>query len=99
MSVLKSGARNRFISVVFDNHAAIPIGDEPVIYQGKPIGKTTSATFGYRINAPVAISILNEGIELPDGTSVEVNVAGVLFSGKVRHGPVFDPAGTRIKGG
>lgn len=96
---LESGARNRFISVILDNAAAIPIGDEPVIYQGKSIGKTTSATFGYRINSPVAISKLNEGIELPDGTSVEVNVAGVLFSGKVRHGPAFDPAGTRMKGG
>ncbi len=95
----ESGARNRFISVILDNHSAIPIGDEPVIYQGKPIGKTTSATFGYRVNAPVAISILNEGIELPDGTSVEVNVAGDQFSGTVRHGSAFDPAGARMKGG
>ena len=94
----ESGARNRFISVILDNHDAIPLGDEPVVYQGKPIGRTTSAAFGYRINAPVAISSLNEGVELPDETSVEVNVAGVLFSGKIRHGPAFDPAGTRMKG-
>ncbi len=95
---LESGARNRFISVILDDHVAIPIGDEPVIYQGNPSGKTTSATFGHRINAPVAISILNDGIELPDGTSLEVNIAGVLFSGKAKHGPTFDPAGIRMKG-
>ena len=34
---LESGSRNRFISVILDSHAAIPIGDEPVIYQGKPV--------------------------------------------------------------
>ena len=85
----------RIHGLVFDDEMANPIGHEPVMFNDEIIGLTSSCAFGYRVGAPVALTHLNRAI--PDGTSVAVDVAGSTLSATVRHGPLFDPAGTRMK--
>ena len=93
----ESGVRNRIISIIFNDHKAVPLGDEPVLKFGTIIGKTTSTTFGYRINAPIALAKISEDIALDDGTQVNINIAEEQFSGRVLNGPAFDPTGSRMK--
>ncbi|MGD1926698.1 MAG: FAD-dependent oxidoreductase [Paracoccaceae bacterium] len=93
----ENGAANRLMSVLFDDSAACPIGDEPVLLDGKIIGKTTSAAFGHRVGRPVALVMFADGQVPSAGTVVETQIAAQRFSGTVNDGAVFDPSGARMK--
>jgi len=66
---------------------------QPVYANGKIIGKTTSAAFGYRVGKPVALA----SILIDAGLDVKINIGGEKFSGRVSASPVFDPDGNRMK--
>ena len=93
----KAGATNKIASIVFDDQDAIPLGDEAVQKDGRIIGKTTSAAFGFRIDAPIALAVIEDSSVLDDATGVEVNIAGTLFGGRVLTCAAFDPSGSRMK--
>ena len=92
-----AGAANRIVSVVFDDLDAVPLGDEAVLKDGKIVGKTTSAAFGFRVGAPIALAVIEDSSALENATFVEVNIAGTLFGGHVLTGAAFDPTGSRMK--
>ena len=84
----------RLATIEFDDVDAVPLGNEPVIDDGRIIGKTTSAAFGYRIGKPLAIALIGSGgLELRQDMPVEIDIAGDLFSGRVVLRAVFDPEG------
>ncbi len=93
----KSAGRSRIVSIIFDDSADVPLGDEPVYFAGEIVGKTTSAAFGYRINSPIALAHIIDGIAIDDGTAVTVSIAGQHCSGRVVDGAAFDASGTRMK--
>ena len=85
------------VSIVVDNPEANPIGNEPVYYDGEIVGQTTSAAYGYRVGHPVAIAYLStESIKNINDLTVQIDIAGILFAGKVVVGAVFDPSGVRL---
>lgn len=86
--------KSRMVSIVLDDFDAMPLGNEPVYCNGRIVGKTTSAAFGYRVGKPIALAYL-EGIG--DQASVEIDIARNLFSGRVSLVPVFDPTGSRMR--
>ena len=88
----------RIVSIVLQDEHALPLGNEPVYLGERVIGMTTSAAFGYRIGAPVALAMIDAS-SLPDTQtpSIEVDVAGVRFAGAVRFGAVFDPEGRLLR--
>jgi glycine cleavage system T protein len=65
--------RGRVVSLVFDDPSVVPIGGEPIYRDGGVAGQTTSAAFGHRIGAPVAIGYLNGPVE-EDSEPIEVKV-------------------------
>ena len=81
-------------TIVLDNPDAVPMGNEPVYRDGKIVGKTTSAAFGYRVGKPIALGYLEGAI---DGQSVEVDTGRTSFSGRVSLAPAFDPLGKRMR--
>ncbi len=93
-----SSERNQIVSIIFDDANAVPLGDEPVLWKGDFVGKTTSAAFGFRINAPIALALINASAALKDGSRVETEIAGERFCGRILHAPAFDPAGARMRG-
>lgn len=94
---VEAGAENRVVSIVLDDNEGVPLGNEPVLYDGKIVGKTTSATFGFRINAPLAIADILVPECRIDGTNVDINIAGTHFSGQVISEAAFDPKGQRMR--
>ena len=89
--------RNRIISIVLDDRAANPIGNEPVMSGDEIVGRTTSAAYGFRVNAPVALARIDDGRQRNNGERLLVDIAGKLHAGRVTTGPVFDPVGHRMK--
>ena len=88
---------SRIVSIVLDDINAVPLGNEPVMPNNKIIGKTTSSAFGFRVNAPVALADVSDANGRVEDAVVHVNIAGDLFAGKVKRGPVFDPKGSRMR--
>ncbi|MEO0750775.1 MAG: FAD-dependent oxidoreductase [Pseudomonadota bacterium] len=85
----------RVLSLVFEDRAAVPIGHEPIYLDEAIIGQTSSCAFGYRVGAPVALGHVSTPLE--NGTRVKVDIARVRYDAVVTNGPVFDPAGARMK--
>ncbi len=96
----RAGAAGRLVSLVFESGNACPIGHEPILCKGRHVGQITSAGYGHRIAAPVALAFLEAALlpsagELP---KVVVDIAGERQAARLVRGAVFDPEGLRMRG-
>ncbi|WP_425039763.1 GcvT family protein [Primorskyibacter sp. S187A] len=90
-----AGARCQVLSLILDDESANPLGHEP-IYQGSHlIGQTSSCAFGHRIGKPIALGHCT--VPLETGARVQIDIARQLHEATVTRGPVFDPAGLRMR--
>ena len=87
----------RIASLLLHDMEAVPLGGEPVLMQGQVVGRTTSAAFGYRIEAPVALADFWDLTARAEDATVEIDIAGTLHSATVRLVPAFDPEGIRMR--
>ncbi len=91
------GEACRIVTIILDDENAVPLGNEPVYFEGQTAGKTTSAAFGYRIGKPVAIADITLAEARIEGAKVEIDIAGEFFRGHVTLLPAFDPKGSRMR--
>ena len=99
LAVKAKGAENRIVSIVLEDRTAVPLGNEPVLFEDRIVGKSTSAAFGFRVGAPVALADITERSVRREGARVAVNIAGALFPGRIVIGAAFDPKGRRMRSG
>ena len=90
------GVKKRFVTLTVDS----PDTDPPYmanIWKGDTIvGEVTSAAWGYRVGACVALGMLRA--DVPIGATLEVEAYGTRFPAKVLpDGPLFDPKNERIR--
>ena len=88
------GTVRKVVSLRFVDISAVPLGHEPIHSGGVIVGQTTSAAFGFRIGAPIALG-LAEG--LADGQRVQVDISRILYDAYVSIEPLFDPKGERMR--
>nr|WP_269843644.1 FAD-dependent oxidoreductase [Actibacterium pelagium] len=89
-----AGTPSKIISLTFSNKAAMPLGHEPIYAGDKIVGQTSSAGYGFRVDAPVA---LGNAKGLRDGQQVQVDIARQMFDATVTLGPLYDPTGERMR--
>ena len=89
-----AGAANRIVSLALDDGDAVPLGHEPVIFDGRIIGQTTSCAFGHRIGKPVALAHVT--VPVAEGARVQIDIAREMFGARVSYGALFDPTGHRM---
>jgi 4-methylaminobutanoate oxidase (formaldehyde-forming) len=80
------------VSIQFDDVDAQPLGNEPVYHQGRIVGKTTSASFGYRVGKPIAIALIENQSKL-DGLKVDVDIAGSQNAGTIHTAATWNSIG------
>ena len=90
------GVKKRFVTLTVDS----PDTDPPYmanIWQGDTIvGEVTSAAWGYRVGACLALGMLRA--DVPLGAKLEVEAYGIRFPATVQpDGPLFDPRNDRIR--
>ena len=93
----KQRASYRIVSIILEDINAVAIGNEPVLLEGNIIGKTTSAAYGFRVGAPVALAYIKDADVLTDNLSIRVNIGGELVHGRIVLGAVYDPNGLRMR--
>lgn len=91
------GTRSNIISVVFRNPNAIPQGHEPILIDQKTVGMTTSASFGHRVGAPIALGSIHETSHWTGNGQGTVDIAGTLYDVDLVDAATFDPQGLRMK--
>ncbi len=88
------GAVQKIVALRFVDTNAVPLGHEPIYAGGRIVGQTSSAAFGFRIGAPIA---LGHAEGLVDRQRVQVDIARILYDAYVSVGPLFDPEGERMR--
>lgn len=88
-------AAKQIVSLRFMDTSAIPLGHEPVVYQDEIIGKTTTCSFGYRVDRPISLAYVAGGLK--SGAIVDVDIAGNLFCAAISHESLYDPEGSRMR--
>ena len=88
----------KFVSVGFRDSNAVPLGGEAVYDDnGRIIGRTTSAAFGFRAAKPVAIALVNsDGI---GERAVKIDIAGQMAEGDATESAIYDPKRCRCQAG
>ena len=90
----EQGIDSSLVLIVFDETETVSLGNEPVMVNGHMVGRTTSAAYGYRIGAPVAVALVKHGGAWePEGQKADINIAGDIYSGVIQTKAAFDPDG------
>ena len=96
------GLEKRLIHFTLDSPEAFPLGDEPILQSGEPVGQLTSAAFGHTLGRSVAMGYVRlDGREASQAVregGFEVDIACERFACSASLKPPFDPAGDRIRG-
>ena len=88
---------NRLVTIVLQDVDAVPLGNEPIYFENRIVGKTTSAAFGYRVGKPIAIADLSDPTARTNNAVVEIDIAGARTLGNVALTSAYDPTGQRMR--
>ena len=81
---------------VQDTTDADPLGNNPIFYKGKPVGRATGGNFGFRINKSIAL-----GMVRPDyaeiGSKLEMDILGKMHKIKVIPESPYDPQNVLLR--
>ena len=95
------GITRRLVHFVFEDDAVHPLGDEPILQNGEPVGQLTSAAFGHTFGRGVAMGYIRL-----DGRSPAEAVAEGGFEVDIAAEPTpvsaslkapYDPTGARMR--
>jgi dimethylglycine dehydrogenase len=94
----QAGPTKRFTLLTLDDAGDYdPPSMSTVWSDGRIVGEVTTAAYGYRIGASVALAMLKPEVAVP-GTKVMVEVFGELRPATVRgDAPLWDPANERLR--
>ncbi|MCX6466365.1 MAG: FAD-dependent oxidoreductase [Pseudonocardiales bacterium] len=91
-----AGVRTRLRCLVLDDPRTVALGGEPVHVDGAVAGYVTSGGYGYTVGASIAYAALP--VAHGPGTRATVTVDGDPVGAAVVRSPLYDPAGTRVRG-
>jgi 4-methylaminobutanoate oxidase (formaldehyde-forming) len=93
--------KKRFIAFVFENPEPLCYHEEPIIADGKIVGRTTAGMFGHTVGSTIAMGYVNhaEGVtkEWLDNTQFEIEVECERYKVTPSLRSIFDPALEKIK--
>ena len=72
-------------------------GSEPILQNGKLVGRATSGGYGWRCGKSLALAMLAPELVVP-GTELEITILGVNHSATVIADSPFDPDNARLRG-
>jgi len=84
--------------ILLEDMAAVPVGNEPVYYNGEIVGNTTSAAYGFRVDRPVALAFIDPNVAVDlEGIGVEIDIARERHRGTASFKAAYNPDGTRMR--
>ena len=91
------GVSKRFVTLTLEPGDTDPPYMSTLWHDGEVVGETTSAAWGHRVQACVALGMLRSDLASP-GTAIEVEVFGTRRPATVQpDAPLWDPANDRLR--
>jgi sarcosine dehydrogenase len=91
----------RLLSLVLEDPAALPWGDEPILRDGRVVGAVTSAAFGHSLGRAVAMGYVREpaGVDerYIESGAFALDIGGERVPARAGLAAPYDPRGLRIK--
>jgi dimethylglycine dehydrogenase len=72
------------------------LGSEPVFYNNKRVGLTTSGGYGFRVKKSLAFAYIDVSLD-KIGNEFQINIQGKKINAKIIQEPAFDPLNERLK--
>lgn len=92
----RSAVRRRLTCLTVDDPAAVVMGKEPVLVDGRGVGYVTSAAYGYTVGKGIAYAWLPAELATP-GRAVQIRYFDTDVEAVVADEPLFDPTMTRLR--
>jgi dimethylglycine dehydrogenase len=86
----------RLVTFAIDTKGADAWGFEPVWFEGRPVGYTTSGGYGHSVNNSLAMGYLRSDL-IDSQTALEISIVGEKRPAHVLDEPAYDPAGARLR--
>jgi dimethylglycine dehydrogenase len=74
-----------------------PVGGEPVLLHGEAVARLTSAAYAYAFGVSLGFAYLPAAMDSATD-DLEVELLGSKVPARILDAPLYDPAGTRIRG-
>jgi 4-methylaminobutanoate oxidase (formaldehyde-forming) len=91
----------RLVTLVLEDAAALPLGDEPIVHDGRIVGSVTSAAFGHTLGRAVAMGYVRhpDGVDatLVETGGFEIEIAGDRFKAVAGLRAPYDPESLRVR--
>jgi glycine cleavage system aminomethyltransferase T len=94
--VLDEGPREKLACLTLDDPAAVVMGKEPILRDGRVVSYVTSAAYGYSIGRGIVYGYLPVDLAV-EGTPLEVEYFGDRLAATVAAEPLWDPKGERLR--
>jgi dimethylglycine dehydrogenase len=91
-----TGALRRLRMLIVESRDPDPVGGEPVVLAGRPVGRLTSAAFGHTVGHSVGLAYLPVEIDA-SVTGLEVELLDQRLPARVLETPPYDPHGRRLR--
>jgi glycine cleavage system T protein len=92
------GLSRKLACLTLADPSVIVLGGEPILDDGRTIGRVTSGGYGYTVGASIAYGYLPVASAAP-GTPLAVELFGETVAAVVSREPLYDPRGQKIRGG
>ena len=93
----QSGVTKRFVTLIVDAGDCDAPYMSTLWHDGQIVGETTSGTWGYRVNASIALGMIRADLAVA-GTEIEVEIYGERRKAVVQPDqPLWDPENERIR--
>jgi glycine cleavage system aminomethyltransferase T/glycine/D-amino acid oxidase-like deaminating enzyme len=86
----------RLRCLVLDDPRSVCLGNEPVRFDGRVVGRVTTGGYGFAVERSIAYAYLPTGHAAFE-TRLEVDVFGTWVGATVSREPLYDPTGERIR--
>ena len=95
-----SKPRRLLVTFVLDDPQPMLWGSEPIYRDGRPVGYTTSGSYGHTVGAAIGTGYVNnpDGVDADfvQGGKFEINISGQRFPARTYLRPPYDPGRKRI---
>ena len=89
--------QERLVCLTLADPRSIALGSEPVRTDaGEIVGRVTSGGFGYAVGASIAYAYVPAELAEP-GRRMSVDIFGEWVDAEIRHEPLYDPKGERLR--
>ena len=92
------GIGTKLVCLTLADPSRVALGGEPILADGRTIGRVTSGGYGYTVGASIAYGYVPAS-RAALGTRLAVEVFGEAVVATVSREPLYDPRGQKLKGG